>query len=929
MPDWICRGSEDKPHEELHLSELLGECPHCDRRRPETFQDVTEATNTTDSSFSSSAEVSGDSQENAVQGRLEKIIALLTAFFAIPLFMPEPVRQVFGWLIAVLILIPWKKVKSLFEWLWAIISRFRIKTIYFLIFLSVALLIIIIRAGIFEFFVNHNPLSPTVDLNVDQLVKSFYAGQELDSFYTLISQDKSDGAELETQVLYHDIRQKNFFQNCTEADDVELTKFWSLAASQDGKYWASGVARKKSEGNAEENWGVIWDQKGNIFAQAEIDDQTTIDNLSFLNQSCLITGHHNGTIGVWDFENETDKITAYPFSDRGITHISVNKNSQILVTDKTKNVKSVLINQCSLDLETSGITLNFLDKFKDKILVAEYLSSDPEWIVTVLTDGILNLSNLTNGKSVNAPINPEFSNLRNAWISLSQDSQYVLVGYDSNDSYFLQFFKITFNDSLPEIESVNLQGRQDNNLPLEYEIRDLDLTRQSDRLIAIVGGKNGLLKRITISIDQANISDDQQYAYNENYINSPYKDQIISGLLFNPNPNDQSEFISVTESRNPPILWDLNGSREDYYTEENVSSNVTKILTRDANTITFVVLLEDGVIKRYDSTLNSRGELRGPSLFSHNFVDLELSNDRQNSVVTLNEDNQLQFWDPDRNNLRKSLNLQKIRFINIPSEIKDLVFCPNDVNILVVSSDDQIQAIDLAQEALIEDLSPQSVRGIKDLKFSSTGRYLGAIVQRNSSDRQELEIWNFDPDNSSQVFGSKIDDQYFTFDFDPTDDSSIIVLTKNNEIQLLSLIDDRTIEYQSTLLIPDLQNLKKDDLNQVKWNKILFSDDEQYLILAGEGIITLIDWTQTKENENMPEIQATVSSIFEGDWSEIIDIKTYSYQSEENFDQILLFSDANNHLIRLELLPYNSLMNNGRDWTNDYEENKMNICFLQ
>ena len=134
-------------------------------------------------------------------------------------------------------------------------------------------------------------------------------------------------------------------------------------------------------------------------------------------------------------------------------------------------------------------------------------------------------------------------------------------------------------------------------------------------------------------------------------------------------------------------------------------------------------------------------------------------------------------------------------------------------------------------------------------------------------------------------------------------------------------------------------------MNQKKWNEVLFSKakdsegkDNPHLILVGENqdrqdrdlqvIIVSVDWNKTKSKKN-EKIIATVSHIFEGDWDEITDIKSYFFKSSENTDNILFFSDNHKHLIRLDLLEHNTLINNGKAWSNDYKSNRDGICTVE
>ena len=279
------------------------------------------------------------------------------------------------------------------------------------------------------------------------------------------------------------------------------------------------------------------------------------------------------------------------------------------------------------------------------------------------------------------------------------------------------------------------------------------------------------------------------------------------------------------------------------------------------------------------------------------------------------------------------------------SKINDMVFYPDSNKILALSVDNQIQIIDLSERKLVEDLSPQSVSSIRNLRFSRDGKYIGAIVKSNSSKRDELVIWDlnqlFEKKTSSPLFkfeNQDQKDQYISFSFDPTDDndSTIIALTQDNKIQVLSL-ENNSIKLKFALSLPDLVDLnRKDYLNQKTWKQVLFSKKNQYLILVGEepgniedrdikGIIISIDWNKTK-SKNSREKVATLTHIFEGNWNEIADIQSYHNKSRDNDEDILLFSDKHKHLIRLDLLEHNTLINNGIEWSKDYKSNRDGIC---
>ena len=970
---WICKGSEENRHEAAPLPDYVTECPICGLSR----QSPTEPTTKNTAPKAKSEKLQDQSIEKddkKIEDSLDSFHKAFQSLIAIILLFSENIWQSFvGIILAVLFFIRWDKIKNLFITLWTKGKNLksnrclnRLILFFFVIFISFIGKVIKDRID--------DPCKTlfSTTCTTEDLINSFYKGNQIEGFYTFLR--RKNQPELKTQVLYHDIRQKNLFQNCSKSEESEATfnKFWSLAVSPPNGnnanyYWASGVARKREgDSSTDENMAVVWDEFGKIYAQGQIENKATIHSLAFSSQSCLVTGQHNGSIGTWAFgknPNRIDTINVSSFTNQEITHISSDGNSRVLITDKGRNAKIVSIDNsnCSID-KTETIP----EEFANKILVADFLPSDSQWIVTVLTNGTLNFWKLNSDKpvTVTTQINSEIlSNTSQAWLSFSQDNEYLLVGYEYKNSYFLQAYKINFNNSLPEFQLVRLEEKNDDdtnrvnigeNVILDIALTKLTNSDEDDRLVALVGGQNGLFKKITISVDKTNPLRTNKYY--ESKMISPYQDRLISGIELNPKDSSQlvitsrssdQEPVSSDQEPVPPILWDLNGSSNEYIHEELTPYGVTKVLTRNANTIVFLSLSEDGQIRRYDSTLTSKSELRDPSLNIYHYIGFGITDDDQQDVVTINTGKQLQIWEPDEeeSRVKSSINIDAMLTISHNSKINDMVFYPDSNKILALSVDNQIQIIDLSERKLVEDLSPQSVSSIRNLRFSRDGKYIGAIVKSNSSKRDELVIWDlnqlFEKKTSSPLFkfeNQDQKDQYISFSFDPTDDndSTIIALTQDNKIQVLSL-ENNSIKLKFALSLPDLVDLnRKDYLNQKTWKQVLFSKKNQYLILVGEepgniedrdikGIIISIDWNKTK-SKNSREKVATLTHIFEGNWNEIADIQSYHNKSRDNDEDILLFSDKHKHLIRLDLLEHNTLINNGIEWSKDYKSNRDGIC---
>jgi len=966
---WICKGSEENRHEAEPLPDYMLECPICGLSR----QSPTEPTTKNTAPKAKSEKLQDQSIEKddkKIEDSLDSFHKAFQSLIAIILLFSENIWHSFvGIILAVLFFIPWDKIKNLFITLWTKGKNLksnrclnRLILFFFVIFISFMGKVIKDRID--------DPCKTlfSTTCTTEDLINSFYKGNQIEGFYTFLR--RKNQPELKTQVLYHDIRQKNLFENCSKSEESEATfnKFWSLAVSppngDDANYWASGVGRKREgDSNTDESMAVVWDEFGKIYAQGKTEDKETIHSLAFSSQSCLVTGQENGSIGTWAFgknPNRIDTINVSLFRNQETTHISSDGNSRVLITDKGRNAKIVSIDNCSIDeteTDETETTQSLPEEFANKILVADFLPSDSQWIVTVLTDSTLNFWKIDSKKPHTTQINSQINSqlLSQAWLSVSQDGEYLLVGYKSDKSFFIQAYKITLKDSLPQIELVHLEGLEDkhNRVEIENEILDIAVTHENDRLIAVVAGKNGLFKRIVI--DPANPLNENKYKYYEYDIVSPYKDTIISGVEFN--PEDPSQFVSLAHIQQPPILWDLAGSRNEYIKEKTVPENITKILTRTAHTVTLLTLSDDDKIKRYNSALVEQGDLRDSSLNSFSYIAFGVADDQKKEVITINSNNQFQLWDPDKNDItNKTLTtkINEILTIDDNSQVKDMVYAPGSAKILALSledsplslrGDNKIKIINLKEEKEA-DPTPQSVQSIEDMHFSKTGKYFGAIVQYNSDESKQLVIWNLDKlfKEESPPFTFEQYNQYISFDFDPTDETKVIALNKDYQIEILSLENGNNIKFQSILSLPELEHLNRsqDYLNQKKWNKVLFSKDKDskdkdnpHLILVGENqdrqdrdlqvIIVSVDWNKTKSKKN-EKIIATVSHIFEGDWDEITDIKSYFFKSSENTDNILFFSDNHKHLIRLDLLEHNTLINNGIEWSKDYKSNRDGIC---
>jgi len=723
-------------------------------------------------------------------------------------------------------------------------------------------------------------------------------------------------AQLALQIIYDRILEKN--QLSQEWGNYTFTKFWSIDVND--KYYVAGA--NQGETSTQNNWLVLWDEKGKILNAENSQNAGQINNVAFMSDNCLITVNNQGGLTPWKIDAESKKLSEGNYSKSDISKINVNLDSQEILAVTNGGAIDIhkMNDSCSLDAQNKKLT-------EDKVIIAaEFLPNSSNKIIFLTNEGSFMILDREKEKKKETPIGEIFKNdLKTASFQI-YNQNLVLAAETTSNEKFIQLFELDLNNK-------KLTAKGDPH-DLDYVVTDLSIASNSKGKVVVgMVGNSGITELYELdSFNKFRDSDDPPY------VGSPFSQIYSHHTSIEPMKSivsNSSRFIAAGEVANVKVL-DI----RDKKTEDNnldLESPVKSIVIRpniDNDNSSSILILEEAEEAEKGGTFTvTKLNLEVNDNFSNrkNIKSIDYSPDGF-KIILLDENNNLRTLNPG-NAQEYTEDRQELKDLN-PDQV---IYVPPDPNSFIAIASATDDFVYLRSPDKKHNISTGPVRLIKKLDISSDGKYLG-ILSENSNSHTPLAIWNINTSENSNdpksVDSNEISKEIPTgiqdFAFRP--ESTDFFLLASGKLYMGKIEQngqEKVILKAINLQLPvELPVNISSELSRVSWQKINLakwhqpkegspddsdSADPTYLALATEGYVIVLS-LENIDFDNPSEvtpITPVVLALFQGQWSEVKDLEFILKKNEE--PEIIL-GDSEGHVRKLSVYPLETLKNKSCTW---------------